>query len=134
MEPTLGIVNACLPVMGALLPKFREDRSGAGSYRTGPYALKIEAHTMELPSKGAGSRTDTRNFRRLGDDPFQDSYLSDCETLNVSEVTAQDISKHVPNPRGNDRVSHGGNGGAKENMIRNVITVRSSWDIRSDRM
>jgi hypothetical protein len=73
LEPTLGVVNACLPVMRPVLQKllgssrFEWTKASRGSRKN----VDAESEWLPGPAKGApSSHPDTKHFHRLTNDSY----------------------------------------------------------------
>jgi len=116
LEPLLGIINACLPVIRPVLQKFAKSRlftrTGGSNKNTWPTAKK---------GSGAGNVVQGDSFRRLYDTPYP------LESLANSTMQSQATGFYEVLPEGGKGVSmtdenhHGGY----------EIYVKNEWNVRT---
>ncbi|KAI9702670.1 MAG: hypothetical protein M1820_006054 [Bogoriella megaspora] len=122
LEPNLGIINACLPILKPIIPRLRPKKVLWPSFsHKSSESTAIQLHTV--------TREDARYFKRLEDVPC---LPGDIEAQTINEVTAQSQSDITGLgdilPTGARRVQ---DEGSRPRLPANAITVTASWDVQS---
>lgn len=114
LEPTLGIVNACLPLMRPVIQQIR--KAGILSSMQGTTNASKESNTerrffsSSKKTSGHTDENDTRSFRRLADPyPLEDDPVVRSQTV-IGKASSE---------------------GHSPERAKNVIEVTTGWDVHS---